>query len=238
MSYLPKIRALASPLYVFFHIVCPFSHFHLFLDTHVSLAPTHLRCWLVGWLVGWSHFWISILSESLVALHEKLKREDPNYFSILGPGKISWNWSGGGGGGGGVLGVFYPKKTFLTRKLFWPKKLFWLEKTFLTQKLFGPQNFFDPQKIFDLKNFFDPKKTFLTRKTLLTQKLFWPKNVFDLKDVFLTQKCFWPENFLTQSLPSPNFFKPSILGEVRVFRAFASLFILCLTFYQTWRISF
>ena len=36
--------------------------------------------------------------------------------------------------------------------------------------------------------------------------------------MFLTRKT-----FLIQSLPSPNFFKPSVLGEVRVFRAFASL---------------
>ena len=55
-----------------------------FLDTHVSLAPTQ-----VSLLVGWSYFRISNLSASLVALHEKLKREDPNYFSILGLGKIS-----------------------------------------------------------------------------------------------------------------------------------------------------
>ena len=31
-------------------------------------------------------FLISILSVSLVALREKLKRDDPNYFSILGMG--------------------------------------------------------------------------------------------------------------------------------------------------------
>ena len=36
-----------------------------------------------------SYFRISILSVSLVALREKLKIEDPNYFSILGLGKIS-----------------------------------------------------------------------------------------------------------------------------------------------------
>ena len=60
----------------------------VFLDTHVSLAPTH-----VCLSVGKSYFRISILSASLVALREKLKREDPNYFSILGLGKISRNWS-------------------------------------------------------------------------------------------------------------------------------------------------
>ena len=38
--------------------------------------------------VGKSYFRISILSVFLVALREKLKREDPNYFSILGMGKI------------------------------------------------------------------------------------------------------------------------------------------------------
>ena len=45
----------------------------LFLDTQVSLAPSHVRCL----------FRISILS--LV----KLKKADPNYFSILGLGRIS-----------------------------------------------------------------------------------------------------------------------------------------------------
>ena len=49
----------------------------LFLDTHVSLAPTH-----VCLSVRKSYFRISILSVSLVALREKLKREDPNYFQM------------------------------------------------------------------------------------------------------------------------------------------------------------
>ena len=64
-----------------------------FLDTQVSLAPTQ---WVVPMSdvspsVGWSHFRISILSASLVALREKLKKADPNYFSILGLSMISWN---------------------------------------------------------------------------------------------------------------------------------------------------
>ena len=33
--------------------------------------------------VRWSHFRISNLSASLVALGEKLKREDPNYFCVF-----------------------------------------------------------------------------------------------------------------------------------------------------------
>ena len=52
-----------------------------FLDTQVSLAPSHV-CVSVGlW-----HFWISILSASLVALLEKLKKTDPNYLLS------SWNY--------------------------------------------------------------------------------------------------------------------------------------------------
>ena len=44
--------------------------------------------------------------------------------------------------------------------------------------------------------------------------------------MFLTQKTFLTrKTFLTLSLLSPNFFKLSVLGEVRVFRAFASLFL-------------
>ena len=39
--------------------------------------------------VRWSHFRISNLSASLVALREKLKKADPNYFSILGLSRIS-----------------------------------------------------------------------------------------------------------------------------------------------------
>ena len=61
----------------------------VFLDAQASLAPTHVRCPSVRRSVRPSHFRISNLSASLVALREKLKREDPNYFSILGLGKIS-----------------------------------------------------------------------------------------------------------------------------------------------------
>ena len=69
-------------------------------------------CLSVSPSVGPWYFRISNLSASLVALHEKLKREDPNYFSILG------------------LGVFCLKK--------WPKKLFDPKKN-LTNKLFRPK---------------------------------------------------------------------------------------------------
>ena len=37
-------------------------------------------------------------------------------------------------------------------------------------------------------------------------------------------KIFWAQTFLTQNLPGPNFFKLSVPGNLRVFRAFASLF--------------
>ena len=47
-----------------------------FLDAQASLAPTHLRCPSVGW----SNFRISNRLASLVALREKLKRQDPNDF--------------------------------------------------------------------------------------------------------------------------------------------------------------
>ena len=44
----------------------------LFLDTQVSLAPTHVSL-SVRWSVRKSYFQISIISASLVAPHEKLK---------------------------------------------------------------------------------------------------------------------------------------------------------------------
>ena len=52
----------------------------IFLDTHVSLAPTHVSLsvgWSVGPLVTLSDF------QRLVAPLEKLKREDPNYFCVF-----------------------------------------------------------------------------------------------------------------------------------------------------------
>ena len=50
----------------------------VFWDAQASLAPTHVRPSVGPW-----HFRNSNLSESLVALREKLKREDLKYFSIL-----------------------------------------------------------------------------------------------------------------------------------------------------------
>ena len=39
-----------------------------------------------------------------------------------------------------------------------------------------------------------------------------------------SMQVFWVETFSTQILPGPNFFKPSVPGSLRIFRAFASLF--------------
>ena len=57
----------------------------IFLDTHVSLAPTHV-CLSVCLSVILSDFQSVSVSGRL---REKLKREGPNYFSILGLGNIS-----------------------------------------------------------------------------------------------------------------------------------------------------
>ena len=48
MLYLPKIRALASPFHVFFHIVCPFSYFHLFF--------IHCRTFYQTWHLSFQHY--------------------------------------------------------------------------------------------------------------------------------------------------------------------------------------
>ena len=58
----------------------------LFLDAQASLAPTHVRCPSVRRSVRPSHFRISNLSASLLALRERLKREDPNIFFSFGSG--------------------------------------------------------------------------------------------------------------------------------------------------------
>ena len=50
------------------------------------------------------------------------------------------------------------------------------------------------------------------------------KSFLGQKSFFESKKLFRSQKKLTQSLPSPNFFKPSVPGEVRVLRAFASLF--------------
>ena len=39
-------------------------------------------------------------------------------------------------------------------------------------------------------------------------------------------KVYFPKTFLTQSLPSPNFLKPSVPGQVRVFRALRACLVL------------
>ena len=53
-----------------------------FLDTQVSLAPTHVS-WLVGWLVRWSHFRISNLWSVTVAQIKKVQKTKSIYFRIL-----------------------------------------------------------------------------------------------------------------------------------------------------------
>ena len=58
----------------------------------------------------------------------------------------------------------------------------------------------------------------------MTKKLFWPKTLFWPILFFWPKKVFWVQAFLTQILPGPNFFKLSIPGGLRIFRAFASLF--------------
>ena len=59
--------------------------FLFFLDTQVSLAPTHVS-WLVGWLVrpsvGWSHFRISNLWSVTVDQIKKLKKQSPFIFEF------------------------------------------------------------------------------------------------------------------------------------------------------------
>ena len=52
-----------------------------FLDTQVSLAPTHVS-WLVGWLVGPSHFRISNLWSVTVDQIKKLKKQSPSIFEF------------------------------------------------------------------------------------------------------------------------------------------------------------
>ena len=64
-----------------------------------------------------------------------------------------------------------------------------------------------------------PKMHFLK---VYFSKVYFPK-VYFLKVYFL--KVYFPKTFLTQSLPNPYFFKQSVPGEVRVFRAFASLLL-------------
>ena len=83
----------------------------LFLDTQVSLAPTHvslstdnlhhlstdnLHHLSADNLHHLWYFWTSILSASQVALREKWKKVGSYYFSILGMDRISWNGLGGG----------------------------------------------------------------------------------------------------------------------------------------------
>ena len=66
-------------------------HCYEFLDAQASLVPINVLP-----SVRTSHFQISILSASLVALRGKLKKVDPNDFSILSLG-VMWEKSQNGG---------------------------------------------------------------------------------------------------------------------------------------------
>ena len=52
---------------------------YIFLDTQVSLAPTHVSK-LVGWLVGWSHFRISNLWSVTIDQIKKVQKTKSIYF--------------------------------------------------------------------------------------------------------------------------------------------------------------
>ena len=54
----------------------------MILFRHARVSSTY-PCLSVRWSVRPSHFRITNLSASLVALREKLKREDPNYFCVF-----------------------------------------------------------------------------------------------------------------------------------------------------------
>ena len=65
-----------------------------------------------------------------------------------------------------------------------------------------------------------------------TQNFFFDQKTF-LKIIQFIEKIynhilgqvFWVQTFSIQILPGPNFFKPSVPGGLRIFRAFASLFL-------------
>ena len=100
----------------------------------------------------------------------------------------------------------YFSKVYFLKVIFW--KCIFLSVFF---KLYFPNFYF--LKVYFSEVYF-PKVNF--------PKVYFSK-VYFLKVYFL--KVYFLETFLNQSLPSPNFLKPSIPGEVRVFWAFASLLI-------------
>ena len=137
---------------------------------HARVSSTY-PCQSVGPLVRPSHFRISNLSASLVALREKLKREDPNYFCVFSES------------------VFFESVFF--ESVFFVSVFF---KSVFSESVFSKSVFFE---------------------SVFSESVF-SESVFSESCFF---KVFFPKTFLIQSLHSPNFFKPSVPGKVRVFRA-------------------
>ena len=83
------------------------------------------------------------------------------------------------------------------------------------------------------------RERFFLPKIFLTQKLCRPKN---FQQCVASMQVFWVQTFSTQRLPSPNFFKLSVPGGLRIFRAFASLFLsnpnLCNCFLKCAQVSY
>ena len=59
--------------------------------------------------------------------------------------------------------------------------------------------------------------------TCIFRKCIFRKYIF--RKCVASMQVFWVQTFSTQRLPSPNFFKLSVPGGLRIFRAFASLFV-------------
>ena len=158
----------------------------IFLDTHVSLAPTHV-CLSVGPSVGplvtlsdFQH--VSAFGRPTWKVEERgpqlFLREDPDYFCVFYE-SVDPDY----------FCVFY-------------------------ESVFSESVFFESVSFESI--FFES----VFSKSVYSESVF-SKSVF-FERVFF-ESVFSEEKNLTQSLPSPNFFKPSVPGQVRVFRAFASL---------------
>ena len=127
-----------------------------------------------------------------------------------------------------VAGKRFQNKLAKARKMRKPPGTLGLKKFGLGNlwsKKFGPKILAYLQYTFGkytFRKYTFGKYTF--RKYIFFREYTFSNFFFDLFGFSSTYSIFWAQTFSIQNLPNPNFFKSSVPGGLRIFRAFASLF--------------
>ena len=199
-----------------------------FLDTHVSLAPTHV-CLLVRWSVCWSVCWSVTLSD---------------FQSVSVSGRPTWKVEERGPQLFVNFWCIFPKCIF--RNVFFEsvfsesvlsKSVF--SESLISESVISKSVF--PESVFSKSVFSESvcTKVFNFRKCNFQKCIYesvFSESVFSESVLqvckYFRSKLFWPKGY-----PAQTFFKLSVRGGLRTFRAFASLFFVNLNNFWNWQIQ-